>query len=563
MRSRFFLCVLAPLALLLSCEKQSGTIPVTGITLNPTSVELVDGESVTITATITPSDATNKQIRWSSSNPSISVSNGTITTSFKPGTPTTTINGKPALGHCTITAMSEDGKVKAKCNVIVYPKTIAVTSIRLTETSLRLNKGESHTLAASLQPDNATDKTVQWTSSDDSVATVDQNGTVTATGGGKATISASAGGFSTSCSVDVYVPVTSVSLDMILLSLEVGSFAVLTATVSPDDAMDKTVQWNTDNPSVATVDQNGKVTAVGVGKAKITASAGGFSASCSIICVSIPVSSIVLDKTSLSLAKGSSETLKATISPRNATDKTVNWASSNPNVASVDQNGRVTGVNSGDATITASAGDVSATCQVTVFIPVTLITLNSSSVTLKVGETALLEATVFPEDASDKNVIWYSSNPDVADVAGGRITAVRFGQTVITAQVGDCSASCTVTVLTDSHSGVTAAYYGGDVTSSGDLIEAGSRLIFGVTNMSTDKITVKSVQLLDGESGEGANTVPLGTDLDAGLSHQWTVDVPGTGIHSPTAVFTFIYKGNEQTCSASYRSVELQVAGRP
>ena len=555
--------ILAFGALFSACDKQSDTIPVTGITLDPASVELVEGESVTVTAVISPSDATNKQVIWSSGSPSIKVSNGTITTSFSPDAPTFLINGKRALGQFSITAATADGNKKAKCQVTVYAKTIAVTGIRLSETSIKLNKGENRTLKATVQPDNATEKTVQWTSSDNAVATVDQDGTVTATGGGKATISATSGGVSASCSVDVYVPVTSISLSANLISLAKGSFAVLTATVFPEDAMDKTVQWSSDNPSVATVDQNGKVTAVDVGKAKITASAGGFSATCSIICISIPVSSVVLDKTSLSLAKGSSETLKATVLPSDATDQEVKWSSDNPSVATVDQNGRVTGVNSGDATITAYAGDVSATCQVNVFIPVTSITLNSTNLTLKVGETALLEATILPEDATDKNVIWYSSNPDVAAVDGGRITAIGFGHTVITAQIGDCSASCTVTVLTDSHSGVTAAYYGGDVTSSGDLIEAGSRLIFGVTNMSTDKITVKSVQLLDGESGEGANTVPLGTDLDAGLSHQWTVDVPGTGIHSPTAVFTFIYKGNEQTCSASYRSVELQVAGRP
>lgn len=546
-----------------ACQKQSDTIPVTGITLDPTSVELVDGESVLLTATISPSDATNKQVRWTSSNPNILVSDGKITTSFPPGTNTTTINGREALGRCTITATTEDGKKKATCKVTVFAKTVAVTGIVLSETSLQLNRGDKHTLKATIQPGNASDKTIQWSSSNSSVASVDQDGIVTAVGAGSATIKASSGSLSVSCTVDVNVPVTSISLNVILLTLEKGNFALLTATVSPDDAIDKTVQWSSDNPSVATVDQNGKVIAVDDGKAKITASAGGFTATCSVICVSIPVSAIVLDKTSLSLAKGSSAALTANVSPRNATDKTVNWASSNPNVATVDQNGRVTGVNSGDATITASAGDVSATCQVSVFIPATSITLNSSSVTLKVGETALLEATVHPEDASDKNVIWYSSYPDVATVDGGRITAAGFGQTVITAQIGDCSASCTVTVLTDSPSGVTAAYYGGEVTSSGDLIEAGSRLIFGVINMSTDKITVKSVQLLDGESGEGANIVPLGTDLDAGLTHQWTVDVPEAGIHSPTAVFTFIYKGEEHTCSASYHSVEVKVAGRP
>ena len=551
------------LTLLSACEKQSDTIPVTGITLDPASVELVDGESITITAIISPSDATNKQVKWSSGSPSVKVSNGTITTSFKQDSPTTLINDKPALGQCTITAVTVDGQKKAKCQVTVYAKTISVTGIRLSETSIKLNKGENRTLKATVQPENATEKTVQWTSSDNAVATVDQDGTVTATGGGKATISATSGGVSASCSVDVYVPVTSISLSANLISLAKGSFAVLTATVSPDDAMDKTVQWSSDNPAVATVDQNGKVTAVDVGKAKITASAGGFSATCSIICISIPVSSVVLDKTILSLAKGSSEILKATVLPSDATDKSVQWSSDNPSVATVDQNGTVTAVNSGDATITASAGDVSAVCSVSVFVPATSITLNSTNLTLLVGENALLEATVLPEDATDKNVIWFSSHSEVATVERGKVSAISFGQTVITAQIGDLYASCMVTVLTDSPSGVTAEYYGGDVSSSGDLIEAGSRLVFGVTNMSNETITVKSVQLFDGVSEEGAEILPLGDDLGSGLTLKWTIDVPEGGIHSPTAVFTFTCHGDEYTCSAKYEEVIVKVISRP
>ena len=113
MKKGFLLSVLASLTLFLACEKQPGTISVTGITLDPTAIDLVEGESATITATISPSDATNKQVRWSSSSPNIQVSNGKITTSFPAGSPTTTINGKKALGHGTITATTEDGKKKA------------------------------------------------------------------------------------------------------------------------------------------------------------------------------------------------------------------------------------------------------------------------------------------------------------------------------------------------------------------------------------------------------------------------------------------------------------------
>ena len=563
MRSRSILCVLGSLTLLFACEKQPGTIPVTGISLDRTNVELVEGESITLLATVSPDDATNKQVRWSSSNPNILVSNGTITTSFKPGANTTTINGREALGHCTITATTEDGKKKATCKVTVYAKTVDVTGVTLSETTLQLNKGEDHALKATIQPGNASDKTVQWSSSDSSVASVDQDGKVTAVGGGSATIKATAGSFSATCSVSVNVPVTSVSIDIHVLSLEKGTFAVLTATVSPEDASDKTVQWSSSDSSVASVDQDGKVTAVEVGKAKITASAGGFSASCSVICVSIPVSAVVLDRTSLSLAKGASETLTASISPRDATDKTVTWNSDNPSVATVDQNGQVTAVNAGNACITASAGEVSATCEVTVFIPVTSVSLNSTTLKLLEGETAFLEATVLPEDATDKNVLWYSSHPSVASVDGGTVTAVSFGQTVIVAQIGDQSAICEVTVLTNSASGVTASFDGGDIRVEDGLILSGSRLDFTITNLTSESITVKSVQLFDGESETGADPIPVGNALESGGTLKWSVEVPEAGVRDPFAVFTFTYHGEDYTCSAKYFEPVVTSRRRP
>ena len=563
MRKGTFLSVLVPLALLLACEKQPGTVPVTGITLSPDSVELTDGESVTLTATITPSDATNQTVRWSSSSPNITVSNGTVKASFKAGSPTTTVNGKLVLGHGTITAKSEDGGKTAKCTVTVLAKTVAVTGVSLTETSLQLKKGDTHTLKANVQPSDATDKTVKWTSSDTAVATVDQDGTVTAVGGGNAKITATAGGVSATCSVSVTVPVTGISLNMILLTLEKGAFALLEATVSPDDAMDKTVQWSSDNPSVVSVDQNGKVTALEEGKAKITASAGGFTATCTVICVSIPVAAITLNKTSLSLAKGSSETLTAVVSPRDATDKTVKWTSSDTAVATVDQNGLVTAVNSGNATITASAGDISATCAVSVIIPVTSISLSSKNLTLKVGETATLDATILPEDATDKNVLWYSSNPEVASVEGGVITAIGFGQAEITAQINGLADVCSVTVLTDSPDGVIAAYFGGNVTSEDGSTLSGGYLDFGIMNLSTETIRVKTVQLIDGESGTGSELLSIDSNLEAGRSLEKRIDVPAAGIYSPTAVFTYTYRGEEYTCSAKYFEDIVKVRRRP
>ena len=175
-----------------------------------------------------------------------------------------------------------------------------------------------------MKPDDATDKNVSWTSSDESIAKVD-NGKVTAIRAGKATITAKCGGKTAECAVTVTVPTGSVKLDKTALSLAVGETVQLTATVKPDDATDKNVAWTSSDESVAKVD-NGKVTAVKSGKAMITAKCGGKTAEC-VVTVTVPVSSITLDKTALSLAVGESTTLTATVKPDDATDKNVAWYS--------------------------------------------------------------------------------------------------------------------------------------------------------------------------------------------------------------------------------------------
>ena len=468
--------VLAALALLTACNKQPETISVTDITVNPTTAELIEGETVTITATISPSDATNKNVQWSSSNPDIQVSNGTVTTSFKPGAATTTVNGKEVLGKGTVTAKTEDGGKTATCEITVFAKTIAVTSISLSTDYLFLEKGQRFTLEATVLPENASNKTVQWTSSDASVASVDQNGTVNAISSGNVTITASAGGKSATCAVTVIIPVTS----------------------------------------------------------------------------------ITLNKTSLTLEKGTSGTLTATVSPQDATNKEVKWTSSDISVASVDQNGTVIAIKGGDATITASVEGFSATCTVSVIVPVSSISLNKTKLTLLVGDTAQLEATVLPEDATDKTVNWYTSDPEIVSVDGGKITAGNFGIADITAQAGYVDETCIVTVLTNSYEGVIAEYSGGVFTFDEDLIKTGS-LNFSVTNFSTETISVKTVQLFDGETGNGTDIQSLNCEITPGLSHEWAIAIPAAGINSPvTAVFTYTYRGEEHTCSAEYELVVMR-----
>lgn len=243
------------------------------------------------------------------------------------------------------------------------------------------------------------------------------------------------------------VAVESIALNKTELSLELGGTETLTVTVKPDNATDKTVTWSTSNAEVATV-AKGKVTAVKEGEAIITAKAGEKSATCKVTVKNgvVAVESITLDKTSLSLTKGQTETLTATVAPENATDKTVTWSTSDATMASVNQNGLVTALKSGKVTILAKAGEPSATCEVNITTPVQSVSLNASSLDLEVDQTFTLVATINPSDADDQMVEWSTSSTSVASVVNGLVTARAEGQATITAKVGGKTATCKITV---------------------------------------------------------------------------------------------------------------------
>ncbi len=170
--------------------------------------------------------------------------------------------------------------------------------------------------------------------------------------------------------------------------------------------------------------------------------------------VIIPVESITLDNKSLSLQTGQNATLSATVNPDNATNKTVTWSSSNESVATVNSTGLVTAKAAGSATITCKANDgsgVSATCSITVIVPVTKITLNASSASLSIGDTKQLTASITPSNATNKSVTWSSSNESVATVnSTGLVTAKAAGCATITCKADDGSGifdTCLVTTI--------------------------------------------------------------------------------------------------------------------
>ncbi len=336
-----------------------------------------------------------------------------------------------------------------------------VTGITLDKTELSINVGSSATLTATVSPTYAYERTVKWSSSNPSVVSVDQSGKVSALAVGSAVVtvtSTDGSGISMNCNITVRQPVTEIRLNKDKLSLQVEKTETLTAVVLPDAAYNKAVTWKSSNTAVATVDTNGKVTAVGAGTATVTATAkdgSGKSASCEVT-VTQPVTGIQLDKSSISILKGKTATLTATVSPNNASNKTVTWKSSNTAVATVSSSGKVTAVAPGTATITVTAEDgsgKSATCKVTVTQPVTGITLNATIVNMKENETYALNATIKPDNAGNKAVTWKSSDTAVATVdTNGKITAVGAGTATVTATAKDGSgkkASCEVNVMSE------------------------------------------------------------------------------------------------------------------
>ena len=327
---------------------------------------------------------------------------------------------------------------------------VEVTSITLSQSTANLIKGESLTLTAIVVPDDATDKTVTWSTSDENIAAVDANGVVTAISAGTATITAMAGDKVALCQVTVEnIAVSGITLSQSAESLLKGEVLTLTATVVPADAFDKTVTWSTSDERIAAVDGNGVVTAVAEGTATITATAGGHSAACLItVEKGIGVSGIMLQDRAF-LVEGEVLSLTANIVPNNATNKTVIWNSSDESIVNVDDNGVVTAVAEGRATITATAGRHSAVCLITVEkgIAVSGITLSQSSVFLTEDEYITLTATVAPDDATNKTVIWSSSNEGIASVSDdGVVSAHNVGTVTITANAGGKKAVCVVTV---------------------------------------------------------------------------------------------------------------------
>ena len=417
-------------------------VEATSITLNPSNLTLFKGEEFKLTATVLPENTTDKTITWASDNEAIvKVSaDGTVTA--------------VSVGVANITATC--GEVSATCEVTVNP--VFASGVTLNVQDIILLVGQSDKLTATVLPENTTDKTITWSSDNEAIAKVSADGTVTAVSIGVANITATCGEAKATCKVTVNpVPASGVSLNIKDMTLMVGQTDKLTATVLPENTTDKTITWKSDSEAIATVSTDGTVTAVSVGVANITATCGEATATCKVTVNPVPASGVNLNVKDMTLLVGQSNKLTATVLPENTTDKTITWSSDNEAIVKVSADGTVTAVSVGVANITATCGEATATCKVTVNpVPASGVTLNVQDMTLLVGQTDKLTATVLPENTTDKTITWTSDNEAIAKVSeDGTVTAVSVGVANITATCGEATATCKVTVNPVPASGVT------------------------------------------------------------------------------------------------------------
>ncbi|OPH56017.1 hypothetical protein BC351_29445 [Paenibacillus ferrarius] len=447
-------------------------------------------------------------------------------------------------------AYSDEAKeYKATVMAFLPPTATAVTNVTLDKETMTLTAGgATGSLTATVYPSNATNQKVTWSSSNESVATVDATGVVTPKAAGTATITVTTedGGKTATSEVTVQaevIAVTSVVLDPSTLSLAAGgSAATVTATVYPSNATNKKITWSSSNESVATVDATGVVTPKAAGTATITVTTedGGKTATSEVTVQAevIAVTSVVLDPSTLSLAAGgSAATVTATVYPSNATNKKVTWSSSNESVATVDATGVVTPKAAGTATITVTTedGGKTATSEVTVqaeVIAVTSVVLDPSTLSLAAGgSAATVTATVYPSNATNKKVTWSSSNESVATVdATGVVTPKAAGTATITVitEDGGKTATSLVTVKSASPSEIGEDRGGGGGSSTpaaaaanvveiyvnGKVEHAGIATTTIVNDRSITTVAIDAKKLDDRLAAEGQHaviTIPVKT----------------------------------------------------
>jgi len=415
--------------------------PIKTISLDNTTINVkLNREVVKLKASYTPTDATSKELVWTSSNKSVAtVDSDGLVKLVSAGTTVITVHPKynPYL-------------VMAQCVVNVIQ---SATGLNLTTSEVTVEVGDTKEIGYTLTPVNAT-TTITWKSMDTTVATVDSSGKVKGVNAGRTYIIATTeSGLVSTCSVIVTKVATGITLDVYHLTLAVGDTYQVIANPNPANSSEKTFSWTSKDSSIATVNSSGKVTGVKAGETIILVKTKQGKVEYLYVTVYDNVKSMKLNYSKKTIVKGKKFTLKPIFTPSKPTNSKVKWKSADTKIATVSSKGVVTGVRGGTTVITGVSVDGGhiATCVVKVTQPVTSITLNKSSYSLGVGKTVTLKATVKSNYSTKQKIKWTSSNVRVAKVSSkGVVTGVKLGTVTIKASATDGSgeyAVCKIRVV--------------------------------------------------------------------------------------------------------------------
>ena len=406
--------------------------------------EIYVGNTATVSAKVYPENVTNSILNWVSENENIAtVDNGTII-------------GK-SQGETTICVTTING-IEKKINVIVKRKNIEVESIETLSNSMNMKVGETSKIQYTILPNSATNKnvTVEY---DTNFFDIDESNNITAKKAGDTTIKLTTNnGKSISINIHVVAPIKEIQTVTILekdTNIEVESTKQLNVNTTC-----QSISWASSDNNIATIDNNGNVKGIRAGTTTITAKCvenNNIYNTTKITVIKtnkeIPLTSITLDKNNIELKRDESIKLNVSMSPSNATNQTVTWNSSNVNVATVDGNGNIKAIGSGTTKITVMSKvnpEISASCNVSVVIPINTIKINEGNISVKIGSSSKLTTTIEPTNTTNKNVEWISSDTNVVTVdASGTIKAISEGTaniTVISKEKNDIKDSITITV---------------------------------------------------------------------------------------------------------------------
>lgn len=406
-------------------------VSTTAIKLDDSKKIMYTGDTTKLSYTITPTNATNTDVVWSTTDSSV------VSVDAKGNIRAV------AAGTAVIILKTADGLYMSTCTITVKDK---ATGLAFDVTSLELYIGKTYTIKVTPTPATATDYTLTWSSLDATIASVDNNGTITAKAVGKTIITATTStGSVLYCTVTVKAEATGLILNYTEKTLVIGDYFDLKASVKPSAAADEvSIVWVSSKTSVATVSTSGRVKGIKGGTAVVSCktSDGKFTSFCTVTVIE-RVTSVTLNKTSYKLGLGKTYALVAKVKTNAASNPKIKWTTSNSKIVTVDQKGNIKGNATGTVTITAAATDGSgekATAQIRVVRNASYITLNKTSVTSIVGNNFTLKATVKPTNATFKTVYWKSSDESIALVdSSGKVTGLKAGNATIKASAKDNS----------------------------------------------------------------------------------------------------------------------------